>query len=289
MLIGLMASLLGAFFQATCYQFTQHCQRTHGLKGTRQLLAVHLLMGLVSLAYLVFTGAWTHFDSQLLWPLVKVNGTYLLAQWALFKAIHDSSSDIVSPLLALKIPVLVLIGFEFASYNIQQWVAIGMILGLALFISSLAGRLTWRPLVWISLASFGYCLSDLSITQMSASIPGSSFMDRMLLTTALNYSFCGLLCLPFVRMLSEPLKSMHQVRWIAASWLAGVFFLLSGFNMVGVVHGNVVQSLRGVIGVIMAWLILKYVRDYQALGLGQWPKKLMAAWGMVVAVGLFYL
>ncbi|MGY2574240.1 hypothetical protein [Vibrio sp. C8] len=81
-------------------------------------------------------------------------------------------------------------------------------------------------------------------------------------------------------------KMVYQTKWVALAWFVAVIFLIIGFNISGVVSGNVVQSLRGVIGVLLAYLFFSSQMKQPA---PIWCKKLTASIGMFVAVVLFYI
>lgn len=81
---------------------------------------------------------------------------------------------------------------------------------------------------------------------------------------------------------------MHDVwctRMIVFTWLANMAGIVSCFNLSGVIECNIVQSLRSVIGVIIAYVFYrKYIKDHTAF-----RKKLFIALAMFAAVGIYYL
>lgn len=110
-------------------------------------------------------------------------------------------------------------------------------------------------------------------------------VEQALATICINYLVCGIFSIPFMMLMRVNLIMVYQVKWVALAWFIAVIFLILGFNISGVVSGNVVQSLRGVMGIILAYLFFRTQINQPS---SMWRKKLYAAVGMFIAVGLFY-
>ncbi|MDV7105144.1 EamA family transporter [Vibrio sp. TH_r3] len=287
MLLGVFSSFLGAFFQALNYILTQNCQQKNGIDGVKLLVAVHVGIGLLALIPTVVLGYWQLVTLDLIWDFVLINFPYLVAQYLLIIAIRYSDASIVSPLLALKIPVLAIISVLFyqAGFSTIQWMTIGIILAIAWYFSMLSGSINIKPLLLIFGASVGYSLSDMAITNLSHKLLDGSPVEQSFATICVNYLACGVMSIPLIRPMKVTIATVYHARWVALAWFFAVIFLILGFNISGVVSGNIVQSLRGVIGVIFAYVLFRKQVD-QPVAL--WRKKLFAAMGMFVAVGLFY-
>ncbi|WED23647.1 EamA family transporter [Vibrio sp. JC009] len=287
MFLGVLASFLGATFQAVNYTLTQSCQQRYNIDGVKLLVAVHVGLGFVALIPTLLFGYWKLLAVDQWWDFIKINLPYLLAQYSLIKAIRLSDASIVSPLLALKIPVLALISILFfqADFGAMQWLAISLILALGWYFSSMSGQITLAPLMLVLFSSVGYSLSDMAITQFSHRLLEGTSVEQSLATISINYLALGVCSLPLLKLQKVNLKTVYQTKWVALAWFVAVVFLILGFNIAGVVSGNVVQSLRGVIGVILAFVFFRTQIDQP---MSVWKKKLMAATGMFIAVGLFY-
>lgn len=288
MFLGVLASFLGATFQALNYTLTQSCQQKYYIDGVKLMVAVHLCIGLFALIPTLVFGYWQLIVFDLAWDFFKINAPYLIAQYLLINAIRLSDSSIASPLLALKIPVLAAISIVFfgAEFNLMQGLSIGLILALGWYFSSMSGKISFTPLLLVLVASLFYSLSDMAITELSHNLIDASPVEQSFATICINYLICGVLAIPLMKPMKVSFKMVYQAKWVALAWFVAVIFLIIGFNISGVVSGNVVQSLRGVIGVILAYLFFRHQVKQPA---SIWRKKLTAAVGMFTAVVLFYI
>lgn len=288
MIIGILASFIGASLQATNYAVTQRCQQKHNLGGVNLLVAVHIAMGVMAFCLSLFLGYLPLFQLGQWLDFLKINLPYILAQYALISAIHRSDSSVVSPLLALKVPVLALITFYLtgAGFSTLQCVSIAIIIAIAFYFSSLSGKLHLQPLVLILLASIGYSLSDMAITEFSHQVIDANSITQAVATICLNYTVCGVCGLVLMRPFKVRIVDVYHSKWVALTWFVGVIFLILGFNLAGVVSGNVVQTLRGVIGVLIAYI---WFRHQIAQPASIWRKKFIASGAMVIAVFIYYV
>lgn len=287
MLLGVIASFLGATFQALNYSFTQRCQQKYQIDGVKLLVAVHVCIGVMAFIPTIALDYWKLITPDLADDFVKINAPYLIAQYLLINAIRRSDASIVSPLLALKIPVLAFISVMFfdASFSLMQVASIAGILALGWYFSSISGTINIAPLFLVLGASVCYSLSDMAITQFSHELMEGNPVEQALATICINYLVCGIFSIPFMMLMRVNLIMVYQVKWVALAWFIAVIFLILGFNISGVVSGNVVQSLRGVMGIILVYLFFRTQINQPS---SMWRKKLYAAVGMFIAVGLFY-
>ncbi len=79
---------------------------------------------------------------------------------------------------------------------------------------------------------------------------------------------------------------VYQAKWVGFAWFSGVILLVIGFNLSGVVSGNIVQSMRGIIGIALAFVFFRHQIN-QPMSL--WKNKMITALIMVAAIGLFYI
>jgi len=288
MFLGVVASFLGASFQALNYALTQNCQQKYNIDGVELLVATHVCIGIFALIPTLAFGYWTLIETDLLWDFFKINAPYLIAQCLLINAIRLSDASVVSPLLALKIPVLAAISIVFfgAEFNLMQALSIGLILALGWYFSSMSGKVNIAPLLLVLGASLFYSLSDMAITELSHNLIDASPVEQSFATTCINYLVLGVLAITFMKPMKVSIKVAYQAKWVALAWFIAVIFLIIGFNISGVVSGNIVQSLRGVIGVILAYLFFRH-QVKQPVSI--WRKKLIAALGMFIAVAVFYV
>jgi len=285
-MIGILASFIGATLQAINYLLTQDAQYRYKIRGLHLLIGSQIVLGIIGFLCLLSFGYLSLLDISLLIPLLKVNLPYIIGQYALIKAIQESDASVASPLLALKVPALALMYMVLfhQHFTLIQWIAMTLIISLAYFFSSLSGKIKFKPLLYITIASFSYGTSDLFITDLSQQLPADTLTERALITNCINYFFCGMVSLPIFFSMKISTKQVWQLKWVGLAWFVAVFFLIIGFNLSGVVGSNVVQSSRGVMAVILGLYFFKETRKDPTL-----MKKLCGAVGMCLGITLFYI
>ncbi|NOI66709.1 EamA family transporter [Vibrio sp. 99-8-1] len=288
MFIGIVASFIGATLQAINYILTQNCQQKYNIDGVKLLVATHAAMGFFALIPAILFDYWRYIHPSQYIDFIKINLPYLIAQYLLIRAIKLSDASVASPLLALKIPVLALISWLVLqqSFSIQQWGAIAIIVAMAWRFSTMSGDISLKPLLLVFIACIGYSCSDLAVTDFSHRVPGSSPIEKVMVTMTINYLVVGVLSLPLMVTNKVSITMVYQAKWVGFAWFSGVILLVIGFNLSGVVSGNIVQSLRGIIGIALAFVFFRHQIN-QPMSL--WKNKMITALIMVAAIGLFYI
>lgn len=289
-MIRIIASFMGAVFQATNYFVTQRSQRGHNYNTVQILIATHMGMGLVLLIPLLGLSYWRYFSFNDIGIIIQTNLPYLIAQFLLFSAIKLSDSSVVSPLLVLKIPALACISILLFDKQLEplQWGAIAIIVYLAYSISTLSGKLEIKPALLIMGACICYGISDLGITAYTKNLGDLPLQERIFIAITINYMLCAIVMLPFVRLCKVPLKAIGHLKWSAITWLVAVALLVVGFSLSGVVEANVAQSTRGVIAVFMGYTAIRLSNNVFT-DKRQWHSKMIVSSLMVAGVALFYL
>lgn len=294
--LGLLLGFIGAVCQAWNYAVTKEVQQKYKLSGLKLLGATHVLMCLTCLIPFLFLGYYRYLDPYSLLYTFCIVLPYLCGQYFVNKAIGLSDSSIVAPLLAIKIPILAFISVLFLDkgFNLQQTVAIVLIISIGWYFSSLSGKIGLNSLICVLLGCVNYCLSDLSMAVLLMpylkSIGVNFWLDQVFMGSVMEYVACGIPAFPMLFLRSThcfkvTLKDAWCTRLIVFTWLANTFGLVSCFNLTGVVEGNIIQSLRGVIGVLIAYLFYrKYIQDPSTF-----RKKLYIALAMFLAVGIYHL
>lgn len=293
--LGLMLGLFGATCQAANYAFTKDCQQKYSLTGMRLLISTHLLMFAAVVLPFFLCGHVLYLNAQTAFYTMCIVVPYLGGTYFINRAIGLADASIVSPLLTIKIPILAMISLCLMDkiFSVQQTAAIIIILSLGWYFSSLSGRIAFGSLLCVGVGCLCYCLSDMAISVLLMpyfkTMGVDSWMEQVFMGITFEYTACGLLALPFLftggqRFKVKPVNAW-QTRWITVSWLLNMVGIVSCFNLDGVVEGNIVQSLRSVIGVIIAYLFYrKYIKDHTTF-----RKKLFIAFGMFAAVGIYYM
>lgn len=257
---GIAAGLGAAFFQSLSYLFSRRFLH-HTSGGILKLLVLsHLLMGVVSLVLLPFLwGGWALLNPAVRLHLLGTAGFYLLGQAGLFWVLHRVSSSRIAPMLGLKIVVLALIVtlWQQQPLEVCRWVAVFMSAGAAFLLNEAGGRMPRAGMAGLAVAVTGYSLSDLNITALVRALAPAG-PTAPFLAVALSYLLCAVLCLPLLPVTGRG----SRLEWRnavphAASWFMAMVLLYICFGAIGVVFGNIIQSLRGLISI---WLGVVVVR-----------------------------
>ena len=284
--IGIILGFFGAFAQALNYAVTKDCQEKSGQQGLRLLVSEHLAMFSLTLFPFLFFRHYAYFCYEVFWYVVAIVVPYLVAQYAINKAIALSDASIVSPLMTVKVPILALVSLFLLDrgFSSFQYLAIVMIISLGWYYSSLSGRIRLWPLFYITLGCASFCFSDLAMTRLTHFIPSASRAEQIAAGITYEYIASGLLAIPGIFYCKVGVRDIWSTKWIAVLWLLSMVGIVGCFNLTGVVEGNIIQTLRSVIGVIIAYLFYRrYIRDGATF-----RKKLFISIGMFLAVALYY-
>ena len=285
---GILLGFAGALCNALNYAFSKDCVEKYDLRGIRQLIVVHVTFFVIMLPPLIFTGLYKYFSLEVLINTIYIIIPYIIAQYLIIRLLTATDSSVVSPLLTLKIPVVASISFILSGqiFSPQQLFAIGMIILLGFYFSSLSGRIKLMPLLIMICICTGYAFADYATVHFMKNYPGSN-IDKTLACICWQYVIGGFIALPLMFLKKSKLKIIHlwQGKSVSLSWLSGTFCWVGCFYLAGVVEGNIIQSLRCVIGVLIAYAFFrKYIKDPNTF-----KKKLVIAALMFTAVFIYYI
>jgi hypothetical protein len=261
-ILGVLSGLWAAFFQSLSYLATRHFVQSRG-RGSRVLMTLaHVLMGVVCVCLLPFVFPWGQVSwAALLLPLLGTTLTYLLGQFGLILALRHAQPSQVTPMLALKLIVLagLTCWISHESLGLSQWLAIGCCLGGTFVLNYSRDRLPTQTLLLLVATCLFYALSDWSIkyfiTAFGSQVP---YWKAIASCSALCYTFCGVVALPFLARYGSRDKADWQgAAPYAATWMLGMFGLFTCFGLMGVVYGNILQSTRSIMGVFMAAILTR--------------------------------
>ena len=295
--LGIICGLLAALCQSLCYIATRHYVQRRPAGANRTLLVLaNIEMGVVSLALLPFF--WSHMVvdwSIFLGPTLLALVTYILGQTALLVALRYAEPSKVSPLLGLKLIVLAgLSSFLYpGSLTGLQWGAVVVCVAGALALYHAGGR--WNPVALgaVFLACLFYSFSDWNIKRMINALPtNQSLAWRSMFAMLVCYSLSGLVAVPFLAVWgSRRYREWRGVMPYAASWYVAMWFLFACFAFVGPVYGNILQSTRGLISILLAaaaghfWKGAGHIEEPS--GRGELFRRLAAGMLMFTAVVLY--
>ncbi len=255
LILGVFFGLGAALCQAFSYIFSRRFLKECNAKSQLLFGMSHLIMGVVALAALPFLlhsslPPW----HEWLKYLGGTAGAYLAAQLFLFAALNRADSSKVAPLLGVKIPTLGIMSLILFAETPSPlgWVAMLVCVAAGLLISPPSGIPQATVLGMVAMACLGYCISDLCIPRLVDALAGAS-ESPILLGVSLTYSLCGAVGLAIV-LQQGILTDTRILRYAfphALSWLAGISFLFACFDTIGVISGNMLQSTRGVLSVLL--------------------------------------
>jgi drug/metabolite transporter (DMT)-like permease len=256
--LGLMAGLIAAFLHAVAYLFSRQYMRQ---KASGILLFLgwgHVLMGVGSLAYLCcFRTIFSLHPATYAVPLLGTTLNYLVGQFGLLWALKYSESSRIAPLLGLKILLLAawVVLVQKAELGPIQWGAVVLAVGAVYILNTAGGVLSAKSWMGLGLAISGYCFSDLNIVNLVRALEGLG-REGPTTAVAMSYALSGLLSLPVLLTW----RRINRAEWRAlagfsASWLGAMVCLYVCFAAVGVVYGNILQSTRGLMALLMAPLV----------------------------------
>lgn len=284
MLLGILLGLGSALCSSLAYlasrRFTVrqagHEQEQPQWRGPLRLMVCsHAMLGVVcGLAYLVLMPR----DQQAQpadwsWAITTtmlVSVLYLTGNTLLFFALRRVEASRVSPLLGMKI-VLLAFATQFVlsePLHAQQWIAVLLATAAAWMLGSSGGRLSTSTMLLAIGACAGFVCSDLFIKQMwPAWLPVGLSADeadrgeRVLASMtgmSLVYVWSGLLAIVMLP-LAKPWRAEH---WkgsapYAGFWLVSMVCLFSTFALVGIVLGNILQSTRGLMSILIGVAVVK--------------------------------
>ena len=290
--IGILFGLGAAFAQALSYVFTRLFLARSGGGAYHLLAASHALMGIASLAVLLWLWPSGHpAGFAFLLPLVGASGFYLLGQTGLFVALRHAESSRVAPLLGLKIAGLAVLTtlWRGESHGLVRWSAVLLATAAAFLVQDAGLRMPRRGMGAVLVAVTGYCLSDMSIADLVRALGGPS-RHNVWLAVALSYLLCGLAAAPLLaagRGLTPAVWRFAAPH--AASWFVAMLLLYACFGLVGVVLGNIVQATRGVLSVLFIPVLLRMgAPDIEPhISAAVFWKRAAGALLMVLAVSLY--
>ena len=296
---GVAIGLVAALLQSCSYVITARYVREGRGGGTLALLApAFALMSVVSLpAVLLLLPERMPPASEWMLPATLCVGCAMAAHFALFLMQRAVDASRVSPLLTMKVPILAVFGMVLFGdrYTPMQWAGVALVIVSAWLLCKAGRDIPLRALAWLFLASIGYAFSDICIKltlEAFAPVCGS-LLHRSLLTVFVCYlagGIYGFAGLAFVPRTPRRVFVRHVVPY-AAVWLVAMIVLFACFSLIGIVQGNIVQSARGLISVVMGWSLARagLVHLEERVSRAVFVRRVVSALLIVLAIALFNL
>lgn len=307
--LGIGAGLLSGACMSFSYLLSRHhavkrAAADRGAASLGLLLRSHVLMGIVCVPLAVWLApdrlpaASTYFPS-----LVAAAGLYLLGNVLLFALLRRLEASRLTPFLGLKIFFLALIVAVVVGDPLsgRQWAAVVLSMAATALLQGTSGGLPRGPFARILLVCLCFALADLCIVRLIDALdpagPGTAARLRAaVFAMLLNYLVCGLVCAICLAVGRPRVCAATTADWVVAGYYAGAWLLAMAslyvcFALVGAVLGNVVQSTRGIMSIVigaalahLGWHELEQQVDRAAL-----IRRIGAAALMTAAIAVYAL
>lgn len=273
MLTGILLGLLAAFLQSLSYLISASFVRAHATRrdaATALVARSHIAMGILSAIALAITyhlhgdriptlTSWLHLGAL----CIACN---MVAQFAMYFTLRFADASRVSPLTGIKILFIALMGITFTGdhYTPLQWGAVALTLCAAYLLSRNGGRLSAAGIAGILITSLAHGSSDFFVrlqqavfhTTPDAALP--TILINLIIVFA-DYSIGGvtsLALLPFTGRYPARAWFRHILPY-SLVWLGAMCVLFIAFDRLGLVHGTIVQSTRGLISIALGFLLAR--------------------------------
>ncbi|MFP4416236.1 MAG: EamA family transporter [Fibrobacterota bacterium] len=295
MIVGIFLGLGAALGQSVSYVFSRAFVTQHKEGSYHLMVLAHLIMGFLSATALV-----------LLWPDQIANPAtvfrlvagaaifYLIAQTSLFLTLSTVEASRIAPLLGMKVFFLAALSIPLLGKQLSpvQWSAVILSSAAAALLNRIGGKLPLKSIAGVAVSVICYSLSDINIKQLIDSLSYLSIAHASAFSVAALYLLCGIVAVPFA-LIGRKHRPEH---WkgatpYAISWFCGMFFLFSCFATIGVVYGNIVQSTRGILSIIIGAAVahMGHVSLEQKTDKNIFIRRIFAAVLMTAAIVIFYI
>ena len=305
MLLGILAGLASAILQSCSYVASALFLQRHG--NPREMLfysqGVQALFALPLLLLLVPDGALS--DSEIWRANLYWLGIFTVTQLSMFQAQEHVEPSKIATWLGLKIVVLALMTLVWPqgaeTVGGWQWVAIGLMLAAVTGLNFSGGMNPgWKGGAWLATFIVVASLCDREqVTIMRLfQARGAALFPSALLTLALGYLSFGAISAAFVvfRLLrgetaGRAVRKFRDSTPFAVFWFSAMMAIYFCYGELGAVFGNVVQSTRALIAVLVAFLACRVLKDCveQPVSRAMWLRRAGAALLMTAGIVLYSL
>jgi len=257
MSLGILCGLASALSQCIAYLYSKKYIHRNGTP-LQLLLASHLVIGVgagLCLGGLLLIRDLPPFADYWL-VLAAVCLTNIFGQWCFFLAISKTEASRLAPLLGLKIVVIAFFGVLFMQQYLfpLQWIAIALCVSGAMLSNWSGKSIPLAGLWWLLAAVLGYSLTDINIKLLIDSIEHVTGKDisAVFIAASLTYFCLGVFSLVII-MVTRTVKppQLKPALPFAGWWFGTMLLLFACFSLIGPLLGNIVQSTRGIMAVVL--------------------------------------
>ena len=153
------------------------------------------------------------------------------------------------------------------------------------------GAMPTSAIIWIVVACSFYSLSDINIKILVDLFGKEQLLNSAMLAASLNYIICGVVALVFFLLKPNPQRWQQFTPALPFSicWFAGMLCLFGCFGSIGPIFGNIIQSSRGIISVIIGYIVAKAGHQHLETTTAKHLilRRIIAAILMILAMALF--
>jgi len=272
--LGIAAGLFSGACMSLSYLLSRHHALGYAAEARQGaalglLLRSHLVMGLVCapVAALLWPAA-VPAPAAFGPPLVAASFLYLLGNLVMFSLLRRTEASRLTPFLGLKIFVLAIVVAVVVGEPLsgRQWLAVALSVAATALLQGTAGGLSRGAFTRILCVCLLFALADLCIVRLMDALEtvpsgSGSRLSAAVLAMLLTYALCGTACGAMLVTGRPPVnRDGGASAWwaactYAATWLAAMAALYVCFGFLGAVFGNVVQSTRGIMSVVIGALL----------------------------------
>jgi drug/metabolite transporter (DMT)-like permease len=261
--LGIATGFAAALLSAVSYLVSRHHAGRPGGDAIRLLVCAHVVMAAVCLPLVWLAGPVAAPAAAWLPALAGSTCCYLAGQAALFAALRLAPASRIAPLLGLKIGILAAIVTCLPGdpLDARQWAAVALGLAAAALLQR-GGGIAPSALALVLVTCLAFAVADLCIVGLidglqagpSPSAGPEARLRTGVLAMSLTYVTCGaaaVLLLVVRRTRPRDGRDWRGGGWYAAAWLGSMVALYACFGLLGAVFGNILQSTRGVMAIVI--------------------------------------
>lgn len=260
-ILGIGLGLCAATLQSGSYLCSKYFSNRHPKCEFKLFVFSHVIMGVISLPILIISFPRVLPPiQQWIYPMLMINLCYCFGQYFLIKILNETEASKISPLLILKVPLIVLFTILFydGHYRPGQWVAIGLTLIAAFMLNKISHSISIKSFIFLLLTITGYCWSDINIKITMNLLSSIPLIQRQFFVASFSYVFTATLMIPlFWFTKTGTIKQWKDSIPFAVFWLGAMIFLFGSIAQIGAVYANIIQSSRGLFSIILASIIVK--------------------------------
>ena len=295
--LGIFIGVVSAVLQFGSYVFSAKFMRETG-KSTFSLMApafaVMSMPALLALPF--FMGPDVPPLSEYALAALLCMACNVAGSTALFFMLKTVDASRVTPLLAIKVPMLALFFFAMGieTYSAWQWIGVALVVPAAWFLCKSGRMIPPATLAWLVCACACFGGSDYYIKTLLDAFGGCGSLFRVSMLAFLAayasggiFGAVGLLC-GFVPTRAE---FVRHVLPFSCFWFFSLALLFVSFAMLGIINGTIVQSARGLFAVVAGWFIARagFEKLEEKVPLPVFIKRTASALLIILAVLLFNL